>query len=53
MEFSKELQEQSEHLDKKMGREVIDYLSQYKGNPIYADIAQAIQFGYDLNERYK
>lgn len=31
------------------GRKITEYLNQYKGNPIYNDIALAIQFGVQLN----
>jgi hypothetical protein len=38
--------------DEQMGKEIVDYLDQYKGTPTYTEVAKAIEFAYQLKEKY-
>jgi hypothetical protein len=38
--------------DEQMGKEIVDYLDQYKGTPTYTEVAKALEFAYQLRDKY-
>jgi hypothetical protein len=35
-----------------MGKEIVEYLDQYKGTPTYTEVAKALEFAYQLRDKY-
>jgi hypothetical protein len=38
--------------DEQMGKEIVEYLDQYKGTPTYTEVAKALEFAYQLRDKY-
>jgi hypothetical protein len=37
--------------DEQMGKEIVDYLDQYKGTPTYREVAKALEFAFQIKDK--